>query len=161
VSAPTGSLTPFGFAVYPDGGAVITLAHSNQEGLFRDGAFVPAGVISEGQNAPCWATRVGKYVFAVNAASKTLTRLVGTGSNVFVDDEVAASITTGGGPTDVDAAAGVLGVLDHVGGGTPQSHLSFFTYDAFGQLTATMSIGVGPSADGVAIMPPLETKRYY
>ena len=39
VSAPQGTLAPFGFAVYRDGTAVITLAHSNQDGLFRDGAF--------------------------------------------------------------------------------------------------------------------------
>jgi hypothetical protein len=31
VSAPAGSLTPFGFSVYPDGTAVITLAHSSQD----------------------------------------------------------------------------------------------------------------------------------
>jgi len=37
VSAPDGTLTPFGFATYPDGTALITLAHSNQDGLFRDG----------------------------------------------------------------------------------------------------------------------------
>ena len=46
VSAPDGTLTPFGFSVYPDGTAVITLAHSNQDGLFRDGAF--AAVIEAG-----------------------------------------------------------------------------------------------------------------
>src|SRR5256884_4155161 len=39
VSAPAGTLTPFGYSVYPDGTALITLAHSNQNGLFRDGAF--------------------------------------------------------------------------------------------------------------------------
>ena len=50
VSAPAGTLTPFGFSVYPDGTAVITLAHSNQDGLFRDGAF--ASVIAAGQSAP-------------------------------------------------------------------------------------------------------------
>src|SRR6185295_7466344 len=38
VSAPAGTLTPFGFAVYPDGTAVVTLAHSNKDGLFRNGA---------------------------------------------------------------------------------------------------------------------------
>ena len=55
VSAPAGTLTPFGFAVYPDGTAVITLAHSNQDGLFRNGAFT--SVIDAGQAAPCWMTK--------------------------------------------------------------------------------------------------------
>ena len=55
VSAPPGTLTPFGFAVYGDGTALITLAHSNQDGLFRDGAFT--SVIAATQMAPCWMTR--------------------------------------------------------------------------------------------------------
>ena len=94
VSAPAGTLTPFGFSVYPDGTAVITLAHSNQDGLFRDGAF--ASVIAAGQSAPCWTTRLGKYVFTANAASHTISRLVGTGNNIFVDSLVAATLPTAG-----------------------------------------------------------------
>jgi hypothetical protein len=57
VSAPAGTLTPFGCSVYPDGTAVITLAHSNQDGLFRDGAFT--SVVGAGQAADCWATGWG------------------------------------------------------------------------------------------------------
>ena len=93
VSAPQGALAPFGFAVYRDGTAVITLAHSNQVGLFRGGAFT--SVVDAGQAADCWATRVGKYVFTANTGSKTISRLVGTGRNVFVDSQVAAVIATG------------------------------------------------------------------
>ena len=37
--APANTLTPFGFSVYPDGTAAIIWAHSNQDGLFRNGAF--------------------------------------------------------------------------------------------------------------------------
>ena len=150
VSAPAGTLTPFGFSVYPDGTALITLAHSNQDGLFRDGAFT--AVTAAGQSAPCWTTRVGKYVFTVNAASKTVSRLIGTGSNIFVDTPVAAQIP-GGGPTDIDADKGVLGVIDH---GAGQSHLSLLTYNAFGELTvsgAAINLGV-PNANGVAILAP-------
>ena len=39
ISAPQGSLAPFGFATYEDGTALITLAHSNQDALFRNGSF--------------------------------------------------------------------------------------------------------------------------
>jgi hypothetical protein len=148
VGAPAGTLTPFGFSVYRDGTAVITLAHSNQDGLFRDGAFV--GAIAAGQGAPCWTTRVGKYVFTANAASRTISRLVGTGSHVFVDSPIAASVPTGG-VADLDSADGVLGVIDHAAG---QSHLTLFTYNAFGELTpsgATIALGV-PNANGVAIV---------
>jgi len=150
VSAPVGTLTPFGFSVYPDGTAIITLAHSNQNGLFRDGAFVD--VVGAGQAAPCWTTKAGKYVFTANAGSRTIGRLAGTGSHVFVDQTIAANVTTGG-PTDLDSNDGVLGAIDHSGG---QSHLSLFTYNRFGELTADgtpITIGVA-NANGVAIVPP-------
>jgi hypothetical protein len=151
VSAPAGTLTPFGFAVYPDGTAVITLAHSSQDGLFRDGAFT--SIISAGQVADCWMTRAGKYLFTANTGSRTISRLIGTGSHVFVDNTVAAGITTGGAPSDIDSERGVLGVIDH---GSGQSHLSLFTYNRFGELTPSGSpINVNvANANGVAIVPP-------
>ena len=155
VSAPAGTLTPFGFSVYPDGTAVITLAHSNQNGLFRDGAFVD--VVQAGQAAPCWTTRAGKYVFTANAGSRTVGRVVGTGSHVFVDEAAAANVTTGG-PADLDSDQGVLGAVDHSGG---QSHLSLFTYDRFGELTPSgspITIGVA-NANGVAILTPSDDRN--
>ncbi len=150
VSAPPGTLTPFGFSVYPDGTAVITLAHSNQDGLFRDEAF--RAVIAAGQAAPCWMTRVGKYVFTANTGSRTISRLIGTGNNVFVDGLAAASVTAGGSPSDIDAAGGVLGVIDR---GAGSAHLSLFTYNRFGELVAAGSpITLGmPNANGVALVP--------
>jgi hypothetical protein len=151
VSAPTGTLTPFGFSVYADGTAVITLAHSNQDGLFRDGAFT--AVIAAGQAAPCWMTRVGKYLFTANTGSKTISRLIGTGNHVFVDSLAAGNVTAGGSPSDIDAAGGVLGVIDR---GAGSSHLSLFAYNQFGELTASdsaITLGV-PGANGIAIVPP-------
>lgn len=155
VSAPPGTLTPFGFSVYPDGTALITLAHSSQDGLFRDGSF--AAVAAAGQAAPCWITRAGKYAFTANTGSKTISRLLSTGSNVFVDAPVAATIG-GGAPSDIDASLGVLGVIDH---GNGQSHLSLFTYNVFGELTpSAASIDLAtPDANGVAIMSPREDRR--
>jgi hypothetical protein len=150
VSAPEGTLTPFGFAAYPDGTALITLAHSSQDGLFRDGAFT--SVIAAGQAASCWMTRAGKYVFVANTGSRTISRLIGTGSHTFIDTQIAAQIPTGS-PADVDADGGVLGVVDH---GAGQSHLSILTYNEFGELTAngtTIAVGV-PDANGVAVLSP-------
>lgn len=150
VSAPQGSLAPFGFSTYPDGTALITLAHSNQDGLFRDGAFT--SVVAAGQAASCWTTRVGKYVFVANTASRTISRLIGTGSNVFVDAQIAAQVPTGS-PADIDADSGVLGVIDH---GAGESHLSLFSYNVFGELAhagATITVGVA-NANGVAILAP-------
>jgi hypothetical protein len=150
VSAPDGTLTPFGFSVLDDGTALITLAHSNEDGLFRDGAF--KAVTGSGQTAPCWTTRVGKYVFTVNTASRTISRLVTTGDNIFIDNQVEASVTTGS-PTDADANGGIFGVIDH---GTNQSHLTLFSYNVFGELKSAggpITLGV-PNANGVAIMTP-------
>jgi hypothetical protein len=89
-------------------------------------------------------------VFVANTGSRTISRVIGTGNHVFVDSGVAATVTTGA-PTDLDAADGVLGVIDH---GAGQSHLSLFTYNRFGELTASgaaITLGVA-NANGVAIM---------
>jgi hypothetical protein len=150
VSAPAGSLAPFGFSVFRDGTALITLAHSAQDGLFRDGAFA-AVAGSAGQLGPCWTTRVGKYVFTANTASGTISRLIGTGSHLFVDNAVAATVITGGNPLDIDANEGVLALIDH---GAGQSHLSLFTYNRFGELKASgapITVGVA-NANGVAVL---------
>jgi hypothetical protein len=157
VLAPAGTLTPFGFAVYPDGTALVTLAHTSQAGLFRNGAFT--AVIAVGQAADCWMTRVGKYVFTANTGSRTISRLIGTGNHIFVDSPVAASIASGGAPADLDAQAGVLGVID---GGAGQSHLSLFTYNEFGELAASgtpITLGV-PNANGVAILAPADREGH-
>ncbi len=135
--------------------AVITLAHSSQAGLFRGGAF--ASVIAVGQAADCWSARVGKYVFTANTGSHTIIRLIGTGSHIFVDGQVAASVA-GGAPADIDAHAGVLGVIDH---GAGQSHLSLFAYNAFGELSAAgtpITVGVA-NANGVAIVAVRDRDR--
>jgi hypothetical protein len=103
-------------------------------------------------------TRVGKYVFTANTGSKTISRLIGTGSHVFVDSLVAAAIATGGAPGDIDADAGVLGVIDH---GAGQSHLSLFRYNQFGELTTAgtpITLGV-PNANGVAVLAADERDR--
>jgi hypothetical protein len=156
VSAPEGTLAPFGFATYDDGTALITLAHSDQDGLFRDGSF--ASVVQAGQTASCWTTRVGKYVFVANTGSRTISRLVGTGSHVFIDTPIAANIVTGGAPADLDADAGLLAVVDHGGG---QSHISVFTYNRLGELTPSGTpINVGAAdANGVAILAPRDERN--
>jgi len=155
VSAPAGTLTPFGFSIYPDGTALVTLAHSSQDGVFRRGSFV--AVSAAGQGAPCWTTRIGKYVFTANTASRTISRVVGTGAHVFVDAPIAAAVPTGA-PSDIDAASGVLGVIDHAAG---QSHLSLFSYNQFGDLIQAgtpITLGV-PNANGVAIVAATSPDR--
>jgi len=153
VSAPAGTLTPFGFSVYPDGAAVITLAHSGHDGLFKDGVFQTT-VSSGGQAGNCWTTRVGKYVFVVNTGAKSISRVLGTGHNIFIDAVVAATVVAGGSPTDTDAAGGFLGVIDHTSGPGADSHLSLFKVNRFGELAASGPIVdlKAASANGVALM---------
>ena len=69
-----------------------------------------------------------------------------------MDDPVAAGVNAGGSPSDIDAADGLLGVIDH---GAGQSHLTLFSYNRFGELTPSgppITLHV-PNANGVAIMP--------
>jgi hypothetical protein len=147
VATAPGSLTPFGFVVNPDGTALITLAHSDENALFRDGTF--GAVTAAQQGAPCWMTRVGQYVFVANTGSRSISRLVGTGSHVFVDSTIAAR--TPGAAADLDAANGVLAVIDH---GNGESHVSLFAYNRFGELAVaapTVTVGV-PNANGIAVL---------
>src|SRR3989442_14280123 len=74
-SAPAGTLTPFGFSVYPDGTALITLAHSSQNGLFRDGAFT-AGTPPR-PRGPRGGTKGGKKRLPLKQAAKTNNQFVG------------------------------------------------------------------------------------
>jgi hypothetical protein len=150
VAGPDPSSAPFGFVVYPDGTAVITLAHTNENGLFRDGAFVAH--VASGVTANCWAARLGKYTFTANTGSRTISRLVGTGHHVFSDAITAATITTGG-PSDIDADGTTLGVIDRGGGA---SRLTLFDVNEYGELTqkaGAIALGV-PGANGVAILSP-------
>jgi hypothetical protein len=147
VLAPAGSLTPFGFSVLADKTALITLAHSNQVGLFKDSQFV--SVITLDQVAPCWSSSFDKYVYTVNAGSGTVSRLISTGSNIFVDDSKAASIP-GGSPTDSDINVGRMVVLDH---NATTSELNCFEVDEFGVLTAKKVLDAGvANANGVALL---------
>src|SRR3989442_14792193 len=75
VSAPAGTLTPFGFSVYPDGTALITLAHSSQNGLFRDGAFT--AVSPPRPRGPRGGTKGGKKRLPLKQAAKTNNQFVG------------------------------------------------------------------------------------
>ncbi|AYV81393.1 MAG: hypothetical protein Harvfovirus31_9 [Harvfovirus sp.] len=149
ISAPPNTTAPFGFHVFNDNTALISLAHSNNLGLFRNNTFVD--VISLSQNAPCWVTAIDKYAFTINAGSDTISRIVTTGKNIFVDiPVVAASILTGN-PSDADQKDGNLVVMDH---NSTTSHLNFFKVNEFGELLPVgkpVDLGVR-NANGVAIM---------
>ena len=59
---------------------------------------------------------------------------------------------------DLDWLETFLAVIDR---GAGQSHLSLFTYNAFGELTAQgspITVGV-PNANGIAILSPTDHER--
>jgi hypothetical protein len=96
-------------------------------------------------------------VFIVNTGSRTISRVVGTGANIFVDNAVAATVA-GGSPTDTDADGGYLAVIDHSSGQGATSHLTVFTYNRFGELSPSgnsVDLAV-PNANGVAVMRPAQ-----
>ena len=152
VSAPPGSLAPFGFSTYPDGTALITLAHSDQDGLFMTGRSRRWLRLA----SLCVMTRVGvkprgHYSQLDDQPADR------DSSHVFVDAQIAAQVPTGS-PADIDADSGVLNVIDH---GAGQSHLSIFGYNEFGELVpagATITVGVA-NANGVAILAPRDREE--
>jgi len=110
-------------------------------------------VIPSGQAADCWAAGYGKYTFTANTGARTISRFIATGNHIFVDAQVAANVTATGGPSDIDAEAGMVGVISRGGGG---ARISLFTVNEFGELAAhgtPIEIGVA-TANGIAIMPP-------
>jgi hypothetical protein len=95
-----------------------------------------------------------------NTGSRTISRLIGTGSHIFIDNVVAATVT-GGSPTDTDASGGYFAVIDHQGGSAATSHLNFFTFNSFGELSvagSALDLGV-PNANGVSVLQPLQNEE--
>ena len=151
VSAPDGSLAPFGFATYPDGTALITLAHSNQDGLFRNGSFT--SIVAAGQAASCWMTRPAKCLRR-QYGRRSISRVIGTGNNVFVDGLVARRFRRERRPTSMQNSG--FWAIDH-GAGRRTCRCSRNRWRARATGT-TITVGV-PNANGVAILSPRDDDR--
>lgn len=144
---PANVNAPFGL-VTRDNEAYVTIAHANEISLVRDDTVLT--VTGSGtQNAPCWVTLDGPFLFSANSPSKSVSRYAVYGQKIIQDAAVAA--TFNGNPTDLDYKDGLVAVID--GNGTV-SHLSIFTTDGDGNLTlkgaATMASAV---ANGVVVVP--------
>jgi hypothetical protein len=152
VDIPSDSDTPLGLVTRGANGYV-TIAHSDEVSLIKNGQLValvatgsgfPTG---PGQQAPCWITLTGPYLFTSNSPSHTISRLIATGQSILLDVPIAAHTT--GAPLDIAADGGVLAVVESTGGG--QSHLTQFAMDDEGTLTQTVSIPIASAANGVVI----------
>jgi hypothetical protein len=153
VDIPADSDTPFGLVTRGSNGYV-TIAHSDEISLIKDGQLVALAATGSnfpngpGQQAPCWITLVGPYLFTSNSPSHTISRLVATGSSITLDAPVVAGTT--GAPIDIAAQGDLLAVVEDNGGG--QAHLTQFSIDADGALTQTATTAISSPANGVAIV---------
>lgn len=154
IPLPAGSDdTPLGLTTRGANG-YITIAHSDDVGLVKNGALVD--LIATGSNfpsgpgiqAPCWLALTGPYLFSSDTASRAITRYVVSGRRVIIDALVAA--TTSGGPADIAAEDGLLAVVES--NDAAHAHLTQFTVDADGALTPSVTTAIASAANGVAIV---------
>ncbi len=150
VPLPAGTDTPFGL-VTRGANAYVTIAHSDEISLVKRGQVIavtatgtPGGA---GQHAPCWIKLLGPYLYTANSPSHSLSRLVATGTNIILEEPVAAR--TIGAPTDIAAADGVVAVIDSLDGA---ARLSQFAVDEDGALTLVARTVVSSQSNGVVIV---------
>ncbi len=144
IPASPNSNTPFGL-VTRGNDAYVTIAHSNEISLARNGAILT--VIGSTEPSPCWLALDGPFLFSSNSPAFNISRYAVYGQKIVSDAPVAATLGTGNAPTDIAYSNGLLAVID--GGG----HLSIFNVDEDGNLTLTApAAAISSSATGVAIV---------
>jgi len=140
---PANPRAPFGLVTRGDD-AYVTIAHSNQITLVRNGKVLT--VTGSGtQNAPCWLTLVGPFMYSSNSPSMTVSRYAVYGQKIVQDAAVAASLA--GDPTDIASGDGLVVVVDSSG------RLSIFNVDEDGNLALAQPASTIPAAaNGVAVV---------
>lgn len=139
--------TPVGLATKGNV-AYVTIAHSDEVGLVKDGQLKK--VLTSGQQkAPCWLAVMGSLLFCSNTPSKTISIYKVSDNDIVLDKEIAATIHTGGLPSDLDAKNGILAVLDT---GNGPGHISQFRVDNDGNLQLLNTARTANTANGVAII---------
>jgi len=140
--------TPFGLVTRGDD-AYVTIAHSNQTSLVRNGKILT--ITGSGtQNSPCWLTLVGPFLYSSNSPSMSISRYAVYGQKIVQDAAVAAMLN--GAPTDIASGNGQLSVIDGSGSVT---HLSTFNMDEDGNLTLVGAVTINGAANGVAVVSSL------
>lgn len=138
---PANVNTPFGLVTRGDN-AYVTIAHANEISLVRNGAILT--VTSSGtQNAPCWLTLVGPYLYSSNSPSMSVSKYVVFGQRIVQVTAVAASFS--GDPTDIASAEGLVAVI-------AGSSLSIFSVDQDGNLTLQAASTTSDALNGVAFV---------
>jgi len=141
---------PFGL-VTRGNNAYVTIAHLNELALVRNDAIISSGSTNP-ENAPCWATLTGPFLYTSNTASMNLSRFAVYGQHIILDQAIAATFT--GNPTDNASGEGLVAAIDGVAGSKPAtSHLSIFSRDEDGNLTPSAVIPIPGTINGVAVVP--------
>jgi hypothetical protein len=138
---PANVNTPFGL-VTRGNDAYVTIAHANEISLVRNGTVLTV-TSSDTQQAPCWLTLVGPFLFSSNSPSMSVSRYAVYGQKIVQDAAVAAQLN--GDPTDIASGEGLVAVID---GSGQLSHLSIFTVDENGNLSLQIALTI----NGVAIV---------
>jgi hypothetical protein len=143
---PANVNAPFGLATRGED-AYVTIAHANEISLVRDDRVLT--VTGSGtQQAPCWVTLDGPFLFSANSPSQTVSRYAVYGQHVIQDAAVVARFN--GDPTDITYRAGWAAVVD---GNGNQSHVSVFRVDGDGGFTLTGVATIGSAAtNGIALV---------
>ena len=142
---PANVNTPLGL-VTRDDNAYVTIAHANEISLVRNGAILT--ITNSGtQNAPCWLTLVGPYLYSSNSPSMSVSKYAVFGQRIVQVSAVAASFS--GAPTDIASAEGLVAVID---GSGSLSTLSIFSVDQDGNLTLQTASTISGAANGVAVV---------
>jgi len=143
---PANVSAPFGL-VTRGNEAYVSLAHNNEVSLVRHDTVLALGSTGT-QNAPCWVSLDGPFLFTTNSPSHSISRFAVYGQVIVADALVAASFN--GAPTDIDSRSGLAAVVDASGA---VSHLSTLHIDEDGHLTAYGSATIDSAAtNGVLIV---------
>ena len=126
--------------------AYVTIAHLNEIALVRKEAIVSDTIGT--QNAPCWLTLTGPFLYASNTASLNLSRYVFHGQKIVLDEAIAATFTAN--PTDNASGEDLVAAIDGANG---TSHLSIFSRDDDGNLTTSSVVTISGAINGVAVVP--------
>jgi hypothetical protein len=143
---PANVNAPFGLATRGND-AYVTIAHANEISLVRDDAVLTV-TDSGTQQAPCWVTLDGPFLFSANSPSHTVSRYAVYGKKILQDAAIVA--TFNGNPTDITYHDRLAAVVD--GDGTV-SHVSVFAVDEDGQfkLSGVATIN-NVATNGIAII---------
>lgn len=151
--APNNS-TPLGM-VARGPNVYLSVAHSDLQVLYANQQLIStaAGPMpyrdSSGNllHAPCWNTLHGQFLYSADSPGKQLLRYLVSDSNIFYDKPNAAVFS--GPPTDLDARAGMLAVID--GGDGVNSNASLFDIDSEGELKLRFSVKIPGPINGAVI----------